>query len=253
MRPDTSEYESCLALLGRSPLFAKLEPDLVADLLGAFRRETWERKTSGMTWRHALDRLYLILSGRLEVARSNPETGRDVTLFLLGPGDAFDVVTLLDGRPHEVVTLALDDLEVLSAPLGLVHQWIERHPDFNRTLLPYLGAQMRALSELATDLALHDTTTRLARLILRHADLDHPHRSLRLINDLSHEHLAGLIGSVRAVVNRQIQHLKQDGVISASRGKLAIRDLNALLEQSHGFGALEPRRRSPGGSQRPPR
>ena len=52
----------------------------------------------------------------------------------------------------------------------------------NRTLLPYLGNQIRDLEELASDLSLHDTATRLAKLILRHVDLENQQQELKLIN-----------------------------------------------------------------------
>jgi len=62
----------------------------------------------------------------------------------------------------------------------------------NRTLLPYLGKQIRDLEELASDLSLHDTATRLAKLILRHVDHENQQQQqqeLKLINDLSNEEM----------------------------------------------------------------
>jgi len=150
-----------------------------------------------------------------------------VTLFLLGAGDAFDVISLLDGEPNPVNLEARDDLELLSAPVGEVREWIGRHPEFNLSFLPYLGRQMRVLA----DLALHDIETRLARLILRHVD-DDPQHSLRLIYDLSHEALGEMIGSVRVVVNRQLQHWQREGVIVSHRGKLMVQELEVLLKKS---------------------
>ena len=155
-----------------------------------------------------------------------------VTLFLLGPGDAFDVISLLDGEPHLVSLEAWDDLELLSTPVDEARQWVEQHPEFNCGFLPYLGRQMRVLAGLAGDLALHDTETRLARLILRHlnhGDLGH---QLPLIRDLSHEALGEMIGSVRVVVSRQLKHWQHEGVIVTQRGKLVTQELEALKKSA---------------------
>jgi hypothetical protein len=38
-----------------------------------------------------------------------------------------------------------------------------------------------------------------------------------------------MVGSVRAVVNRQLQHLKQDGILDIQRKSLRITDLEALV------------------------
>jgi len=92
----------------------------------------------------------------------------------------------------------------------------------NRTLLPYLGKQIRDLEELASDLSLHDTATRLAKLILRHLDHEsQQQQELKLINDLSNEELASMIGSVRVVVNRHLIKLKKsNGCNLSSRIRL---------------------------------
>ncbi len=226
-----SDKESIIRQLRKSPLFEPLAESLLVDMLRHFRRETW-RKGRCSPSSETEKRFYVILSGRLKMGRINPETGRMVTLFLLKPGDVFDVISLLNGKPHRSTLEAIDDLELLSAGVEEVRRWIELHPQFNRGFLPYLGWQMRQLADLAGDLALHDTETRLARLILRHLDPDGPANSLHLIHDLSHEALGEMIGTVRVVVNRQLQHWQREGVILARRGRLEIQEIEALLKKA---------------------
>ncbi len=219
------------ALLHHSPLFEGLDGAVLDEMLSHFRRETWKqgRQVSGQ---ESGQRFHIILSGRLNMAQINPETGRMVTLFLLQPGDGFDVISLLDGRPDPVIFEAQDDLMMLSTPMQEARRWIEEHPAFNRSFLPYLGRQMRILADLAGDLALHDTETRLARLILRHVHQEEPGKPLRLTHNLSHESLAEMIGSVRVVVNRQLQHWQRDGVVVTRRGELIIKELETLLKKA---------------------
>ena len=231
MSPKFSDNESVIALLRRSPLFSSLANAVLLDMLSHFRRETWKRGRC-ITGPESEQRFHVILSGRLKMGQINPETGRMVTLFLLGPGDAFDVISLLDGESNAVSLEASDDLELLSTPVQEARQWIEQHPEFNHGFLPYLGRQMRTLADLAGNLALHDTETRLARLILRHVDNDNPAHPLHLIHDLSHEALGEMIGSVRVVVNRQLQHWQREGVIVSHRGKLVIQELEALMKKA---------------------
>ena len=209
MSPRFSDKESVIGLLRRSPLFGSLTDTVLLDMLRHFRRETWKRGRcpAGVG---AEQRFHVILSGRLKMGQINPDTGRMVTLFLLGAGDAFDVISLLDGKPNPVILEARDDLELLSTPVNEVRHWIEQHPEFNRCFLPYLGRQMCLLADLAGDLALHDTETRLARLILRHIDNSNPAHPLHLIHDLPHEALGEMIGTVRVVVNRQLQHWQRE-------------------------------------------
>ncbi len=229
---DTVESDDDVrTLLRHSPLFDGLDDAVLDEMLGHFRRETWKqgRRVSGL---ESGRRFHIILSGRLKMGQTNPDTGRMVTLFLLQPGDGFDVISLLDGQPNPVMLEARDDLMMLSTPMEEARRWVEEHPIFNRSFLPYLGHQMRSLAELAGDLALHDTETRLARLILRHIHDEDPGRPLRLIHNLSHESLAEMIGSVRVVVNRQLQHWQRDGIVVTRRGELVIKELETLLKKA---------------------
>ena len=231
MRKDSPFYSHCFHVLHKSPLFADLDEPTVENMLLAFHRETWKKHAPAMSSAQTLAHFYLIIDGRLKISRINPDTGRELTIFLLGPGDVFDIICLLDHREHGVIATAIDDLEVLFAPLQKARQWIKKHPEFNRTLLPYLGQQIRGLEELASDLSLHDTATRLSKLILRHVDHEDHGQELKLINDLSNEELASMIGSVRVVVNRHLIKLKKEGVLETSRKHMHVKDLHSLASR----------------------
>ena len=232
MRRDAVYYRHCKDVLLRSTLFAGLTGALLDDMLVLFRRDTWRR---GVHLDPVIfqERFYLLIEGRLEVMRINPQTGRSITLFILGPGDGIDMVTLLNSRPHAVAPVALDDVALISVPIQAARDWIDRHPEFNRNFLPYLGEQMRSMEDLATDLALHDTMTRLARLILRHVVPQHPQSTdgryhLELINDLHDEALARMVGSVRQVVNRHLQYWRKQGILHRQKFHTEVAELEAL-------------------------
>ncbi|TCK17756.1 transcriptional regulator [Thiogranum longum] len=234
MKRDMAYYTHCKNRLARSPLFTGLSDELMDDMLEMFRRDSWRR---GVQLDPSLfqQRLFLLVDGRVEVTRINPQTGRSITLFLLGPGDGIDMITLLNDRPHEMTPVALDDVSLISVPLGDARAWLEKHPEFNRNFLPYLGEQMRKLEDLATDLALHDTMTRLARLILRHVKPCNSgpttgERSLHLINDLHDESLARMVGSVRQVVNRHLQHWRKQGILHKRHFQTVVTELESLQD-----------------------
>ncbi|MEC4675528.1 MAG: Crp/Fnr family transcriptional regulator [Nitrospirota bacterium] len=241
MKPDSPFYENTLKTLKQSELFGGLDEAVVQDMLLMFRRQTWLRKSIVMEPEETIREFFVIISGRVKVTRINPDTGKEFILFLMGPGDGFDVIPLLNGKAHNVSFVAMDDLEALTTPFKTIHDWIERHPEFNRAFLPYLGKQIRQISNLAFDLALHDTGTRLIKLFLQHTVQSNPRPRLNLINDLSNEELASMIGSVRVVVSRYLQKLKKEGIIIARRGNLEIKDLHALVEKVEEHLALKDR------------
>ena len=231
MKPDSPFYLRTLKILKRSDLFGRLKESVIQDMLASFQRETLPQKCVVMKKEETTQWFYVLISGRVKVTRSNPDTGREFTLFLLAPGDGFDVVPLLDGRKHNVSVVALDDIEALSASFDTIHRWIDRHTEFNRAFLPYIGKQIRTLANLASDQVLYDTSTRLIKLFLEHTTDDTPRPKLKLIHDLSHEELAFMIGSVRVVVNRHLQKLKDEGIILVNRGNLEVKSLHALVNK----------------------
>jgi len=232
MRKDSPYYKSCFEVLARSPLFSTLDAVVLEEMLGIFQHQTLVRGEMAISPQQASDRFYLIIRGRAKVSVCNPDNGREHTLFLIGPGDGFDLISLLDGERHDAVATALDDMEVLSTSIQQARVWIEQHVEFNRAFLPYLGKQMRVLANQVIDLSLYDTEARLSRLILRNLIVDKLPHEIQLINDLSQEAIATMIGTVRVVIARHLQNWKQEKVISGKRGHWSILDLEALLEKA---------------------
>ena len=170
---------------------------------------------------------YFIVSGKLKVFKSNPETGREHTLFVLSNGDVFDVLSLLDSKPHDVYWEALDKMEVLKIPMDQMRLWINKYPVMHKSILYYLGGRMQQLMDVATDVTLHSTLVRLASLLLKNINAET--NKLQLINNLPNDEIASLIGTTRSVVSRHIQELKRCGAISVSRKKINVKNLEILL------------------------
>jgi len=232
MKQDSLHYARCLEILSQSPLFSSIDDTLIKDMLRIFHYKTRVQGETAISQQQASDRLYIIINGRAKVSVYNPDNGREHILFLIGPGDGFDLISLLDGEWHDATATALDDMELLYTTVQQAREWLNQHPDFNRTFLPYLGQQMHKLADQVVDLSLFDTEARLARLILRNMVPDKMVQEVTLINDLSQETLAAMIGSVRVVVTRHLSKWRQNNVISGRRGSWSVLDLQALLEKA---------------------
>ena len=197
-----------------------------------FGRVTYIKKGETlMRPEECLEHFFVILEGRVKVSKINFETGKEQILYLLSKGDMYDVITLFDAKKHENISMALDDVKLLVFPIELFREWVETKPSFNRLFLPYVAKQLRDMENLASDLSLYDTTTRLIKLIARNIEKDKKGKqTLKLINNLSHEELASLIGTVRKVLNRNLQTLKKEGLIDIKRKELYIKDSQNILE-----------------------
>jgi CRP-like cAMP-binding protein len=224
----------CIEVLKQSPLFAGLDRQSIEEIAQALVLERYPKNCDMLPAAQTADRFHVLVHGRVKITRSNAHDGRELTLWLLGPGDGFDIVTLLDGGSHEVSAWTLDEVEALSAPTAAFQEWLERYPLFRLAVHRYTASRLRELIELAGSLALHDTMTRLAHLLLRHFDTARSTSasSLNLIRDLSHEELASLIGTVRVVVNRLLAKLKRESAVEVHKGALRIANLRRLLRHA---------------------
>ena len=227
MTPQNIHYQKYLTFLTKSPFLKDSSIESLEELLNQMMVEQWKTKNFKSSL-EVSSTFYFIVSGKLKVFKSNPETGREHTVFVLSKGDVFDVLSLLDSKPHDVYWEALDQLVVLKIPMDQMRLWINKYPVMHKAILYYLGDRMRQLMDVATDVTLHSTLVRLAALLLK--NINGKTNKLQLINNLPNDEIASLIGTTRSVVSRHIQELKRCGAISVSRKKINVKNLKILLE-----------------------
>jgi len=235
MRKDSPYYNQSIKVLQSSALFSGLEEHIIEDILDNFTPITLPKK-SIINYSVTRESMFIILEGRVKLSKINPENGREFIVSLLTEGDIFDLISFLDEKEHEINIESIDEIQLLKTSTTTARNWLNNNPEFNKNFLPYLGSRMRSLEDSGSDLALYDTITRLAKLILNNINNTTINKEdgkfpVKLINDLSHEALAQMIGSVRKVVNLNIQTLKKEGVITAVRGKLSVKNLQKLLDR----------------------
>ena len=232
MRKDSPYYNQSIKVLQSSTLFYGIEEKIIENILKDFTPITFAKRTI-IDYSATQEFIFIILKGRVKLSKINPENGHEFIVSILKEGDVFDVISFLEGKEHEINIESIDEIELLKTSVVTARNWLNNNPDFNKNFLPYLGKTMHFLEDSASDLALYDTITRLAKLILRNTNISNKKNdnfSVKLINDLSHEALSQMIGSVRKVVNLNIQVLKKEGIITSVRGSLSVKNLQKLLD-----------------------
>jgi len=195
------------------------------------RYKNFEKGESSFSYAETDQYFYFILDGKIKVSQINPETGKEQILYLLSTGDMFDVVKLLDEGSNDHIYEVLEACRVLEVPIKEVKQMMHQDASFQEFFFPYVAKQLRSMEDLAVDLSLFDVYQRTIRLFSRFVDRSSYDGKLRLINNLSHEELASMVGSVRKVVNRTLQRLKKEGIIELSRKHIQIKSIQRLLDK----------------------
>ena len=138
----------------------------------------------------------------------------------------FSLVPALDGGPHLAAVDAVTDTTLYTIPCERFQRIMRDHPEVALAVMEHLAAEVRRLSDMVEDLALHTVRTRLARFLLSQADGTQP--SIRW----TQEEVAAQIGTVRDVVGRALRAFADDGLIRRERGRLVVMDRAGLEREA---------------------
>lgn len=235
MLEGSKQYHNFYSILKNSTFFKDLKNESLQEFLNLANVETWEKGRIFSQTEKTLQYFYFIVSGRLKIYKINPQTGNEFTLYINKNGDIFDVITLLENKPHAIEMETLDKVTLLTIPIGVIRKWIKIQPEFNRKLLPYIADQLELMEEKASDMALLDTWTRTVKLFAQNTIQDIHDHELKLINNLSHHEIAKIIGTSKNVINRHIQKLKEKKILHINRKHIEIKDHTALLDMLNKF------------------
>jgi CRP/FNR family transcriptional regulator, cyclic AMP receptor protein len=165
--------------------------------------------------------VYWLQQGAVRVRQTSLE-GREYVLAYLGPGDCFDLVSALDGGTCLGTVDAVTETYLYVVPCETLRQMVHAHPDLSAAIATYLAGEVRRLSGMLKDLALHSVRARLARFLLTHAEGRQPQYHW------TQEAIAASIGTVRDVVGRTLRTFVDEQLIRRERGRLVVVNPQAL-------------------------
>ena len=220
---------SNVATLRRVPLLA-IVPE--ADLAWLAERARPRQYRAGTIIFHRDDpgsTLHVIATGLVKLVLASPE-GREVTVGILGPGDFFGEMALLDGGPRSASAVALEAVETLTLDRAPFVAILERQPQVATALLGILGDRLRRTDELIQDILFLDLPGRLAKQLLALAD-EHgttTPQGVRIDLRLSQSELAAIIGATRESVNRCLKAYADRGILALERDTITLRAPDTL-------------------------
>ncbi len=171
-----------------------------------------------------------VMSGRVRISAISPE-GREVTLNVIGRGEIFGEIALLDGRPRSADATALDDSLLLVVERKHFLPFLLRSPALVERMIGVLCERLRSTSLVLEEIALFDLPARLARLLVKlciEYGRPAPGGGTRIDLKLSQRELATLIASSRETVNKQLRGWRDKGLVDFAEGYLIVRDARAL-------------------------
>ena len=171
------------------------------------------------------DGLYGILAGRVAFTVDSVQ-GKGLILNVLGPGEFFGEIALLDGKGRTATAVARDACQLLFIARKEFMAFFGQRPEAMSRIIELLCARLRRSTEYIADTAFLDLSTRLAKQLvnLAHDDGSPQEPALRI----SHAELAAMLGVSRERVSMQLAAWSDRGILDQGRGRLVVRDRQAL-------------------------
>ena len=222
-----------IALMRNAPLFAGLS-DLELDALaGSLGKRTFAR---GMIIFHkgALGQnLYLIESGRVRIYSLSTE-GQEITINMLGPGEAFGELSLLDGLPRSAGAMAVENTVAYTLHRDDFLRQLDANPRMARSILEMVSMRLRYTTVLAESFAFMDAPGRVAAKLLELVDrygvgVGGNEIELRL----TQRELASWVAVSRESVNKVLGAFRDQGIIKIDGGVITINNRGSLQKLSN--------------------
>jgi CRP/FNR family cyclic AMP-dependent transcriptional regulator len=165
------------------------------------------------------DSLYMIQSGKVKVVIGDDE-GREIILKILGPGDFFGEMSMIDQQPRSasVTTLEASTFHILSH--GNFEKCIAAAPRIGNAVMRVLAGRVREADRKIGSLALMDVYGRVASTLLELAVVSDG--KLVVSEKLSQQDLANMVGASREMVNRILKDLSDRGFIAVESKSITI-------------------------------
>jgi len=133
-------------IVANIPLFAKLAREEIVALCGLMKSKKFERDEPIVFIGDDGSEFHIVQVGRALVSQPN-ESGKEVALAELGPGQFFGEISLLDGGPRTATVRAVNDVILLSLERADFVEFLLKHPSAAVHILTVLGARQRDLLE----------------------------------------------------------------------------------------------------------
>jgi CRP/FNR family cyclic AMP-dependent transcriptional regulator len=173
--------------------------------------------------------MYLLASGRVKISLASPE-GKELVLNYLEAPAHFGEMSLVDSQKRSADVIAVTDVELFALDGKDLSTAIQLQPRLALSLIATLSRRLRQTISRLEDMAFHDATHRVMRVVLNVATAGYETRGAPVIQGMTHYDIATLAGTSRETASRVISQLARGGLL-VTKGRRIVVDLHALSEK----------------------
>lgn len=173
-----------------------------------------------------INSVYFLNRGLVKLAEDG-EDGQPVTIVLLQEGEMFGFLDRLNNHSeHTQYSVALTDCSLLSYPVDLLLEHLEKLSAIERSLFYSL---VRQLAEAKKLIYVHSKMTvpeRISWFLIKLAKMENGVATISI--PLTHEEISYMVGCSRQKVTTYLSKWKKEGIIQYDRGYIQLVDVAKL-------------------------
>jgi CRP/FNR family cyclic AMP-dependent transcriptional regulator len=212
-------------------LFAGLTPEQLEQIAPRIQRRSF---AMGVTLFHQDmpgTMMYMLESGSVRVI-SIGRTGQELTLNVLGPGEIFGELSILDGEHRSATAITLTPTVVWLLSQVDLTKIMNEYPPVNQAMVQLLVDRVRATARRLEAMTFQDVLGRLAFELLSLADRSGipGEKGIEITIPLTQVDLATMVGATRESVNKGVSILRTQELIDFDGNQWFIQDPDGLQQ-----------------------
>jgi CRP/FNR family cyclic AMP-dependent transcriptional regulator len=204
------------------PIFESLSDDRLQPIARVCSLQRVERNAVVMRAGDSTENVCFVLRGTLRVLVSDPD-GREVILSILGPGELFGEMGVIDGLSRSATVIASEACDLVVIANTDFKRCLAENFDLSLSIMRGLVQRLRAADKAIESLALLDVYGRVARLLLEMAE-DGPDGKRVVTRKVTKQDMAKMVGASREMVSRVMKDLQRQGLVEEVNGQLVLWD-----------------------------
>ena len=219
---------SKLSVLRKHPIFADLEPDAFDQLCRYAKHATLKRGASLFSRGDPGISLYAVISGTVKMSISSPD-GRNAILNIIGPGEIFGEMALLDGGVRSADAIANSNCELFVIDRREFIPFVKAQPALAMKFIELLCDRLRSTSDQVEQIILQNLPGRLASALLRLSEKHNSAAQDRTIA-ITQQEISEMVGMTRESINKQLRAWAGRDWVRLEHGAIVVLNAEMLRE-----------------------
>ncbi|MEK4148860.1 Crp/Fnr family transcriptional regulator [Robertmurraya sp. FSL W8-0741] len=177
--------------------------------------------------------VYIILSGKIQISKISAD-GRELSLRICSTNDICGELSIFTHSPKYMLNaLVIDDAEIAAVKKDTLEKEMLRNGSLAFEFMKWMSDHSRKTQTKFRDLVLNGKKGALYSTLIRMTNSYGVHLSDGILIDLplTNQELANFCGTSRESTNRILNELKRENIISVTKGKIIIHDLQFLKDE----------------------